>query len=73
MSERNDESLRKMLRAAMPPLDKAELEGDLWPRMLRRLEDRPMQASWLDWALVAAAMVWFFIFPEVIPALLYQL
>ncbi len=73
MTEPSDEQLQKMLRSAMPPIGGAEPKRDLWPQMLRRLEQRSPRASWLDWALVAAVMVWFFIFPEVIPALLYQL
>ena len=72
MNERNDEKLQALLKRAMAPVD-AELKQDLWPQMLRKLDERPIRASWLDWALVAFLAVWLFFFPEVIPVLLYNL
>ena len=73
MNEQDNERLREMLKSTIAPLEDSELKRDLWPRMLQRLDDRPIRTSWWDWALVAVVMVWFFVFPEVIPALLYQL
>ncbi len=72
MNEHNDERIRRLLREAVPPLQDPELARDLWPAMLRRLDERPIRASWFDWALIAAVLVWFFVFPEGIPALLYH-
>lgn len=69
----NDEKLRNFLRRALPPMPDPELKRDLWPEMLRKLDETPVRASWLDWALIALVMAWFFIFPEAIPGLLYQL
>lgn len=74
--EKNDERIRELLKSAVPPLRQAELESDLWPAMLRRLEERPGvlgRVAWLDWGLAAAAVAAFVFFPAVIPALLYQL
>jgi hypothetical protein len=73
MNERNVEKLRELLRSAVGPIADTELKEDLWPRMLRRLDERTIRASWLDWALIALLPVWFFLFPEVIPVLLYHL
>ncbi len=73
MSEPNDKKLEELLRSAIPPVKHAELERDLWPAMLRRLEPRPIRVSWWDWALAAGAAAWFLVFPEAIPLLLYQL
>ncbi len=73
MSEANNEKVRQALRRAMPPMADPELERDLWPQMLRRLEERPLRVPWFDWALAALLTALIFIFPEVIPALLYQL
>ena len=73
MNERNDEKLRKILQSAIPPLEDPELKRDLWPQMLRRLEERTIRVSWLDWALVALVIVCLLVFPEVIPGVLYQL
>lgn len=72
MNERDVEKLRELLRSAVGPAD-TELKQDLWPRMLRKLDERTIRASWLDWALLALLTVWFFLFPEVIPVLLYHL
>jgi hypothetical protein len=73
MNERNDEKFRELLRSAVAPVADTELKQDLWPRMLRKLDEQTIRASWLDWALIALLPVWFFLFPEVIPALLYHL
>ncbi len=73
MNEPNDEKLRALLGSAVAPVADTELKQDLWPRMLRKLDEPTIRASWLDWALIAVLPVWFFLFPEVIPALLYHL
>ncbi len=72
MSEQNDERIRELLKKAMVPVD-PELKRDLWPQMLRRLEERPARVPWFDWALVALLVIWFFLSPEAIPILLYHL
>ncbi len=73
MSEANNEKVRQALRRAMPPMADPELKRDLWPQMLRRLEERPAQVPWFDWALVALMAIWFFFSSEAIPILLYHL
>lgn len=73
MSERNDEKLRELLRGTVAPVGDTELKRDLWPRMLKRLDEQTVRPSRLDWALIALIPVWFFLFPEVIPILLYHL
>ncbi len=73
MSEENNEKIRKVLRRAIPPVADRQLKRDLWPQMLRRLEERPAQVPWFDWALVALLAIWFFFSPEVILVLLYHL
>ena len=72
MNEPEDRKLRELLQSALSPVD-AELKRDLWPQMLRRLDERPTQMLWFDWALVALLAIWFFFFPEAIPVLLYHL
>lgn len=73
MNERNVEKIGELLRSAVGPIADTELKQDLWPRMLRKLDERAIRASWLDWLLIALLPVWFFLFPEVIPILLYHL
>jgi hypothetical protein len=72
MNERDAEEIGRILRSAVAPAE-AELRRDLWPRMLRRLEEQPAPVPWLDWALVAALAAWVLFFPGAIPILLYHL
>jgi hypothetical protein len=69
--------MREMLRDALPVLEQPELRRDLWPQMLRRMEERDLPAltrvPWFDWALLAAAGAALVFFPGLIPALLYHL
>jgi hypothetical protein len=73
MNEMNDERFRELLKRAMAPMPDTELKHDLWPRMLRRLDEGPARPSWLDLALLVLLAVWCAIFPGVIPGLLYNL
>jgi hypothetical protein len=73
MNEPNDEKLREFLRSGVAPVADTDLKQDLWPQMLRKLDEQPLRASWLDWALIAVLPLWLFLFPEVILALLYHL
>lgn len=72
MNELNDEKLRRALQEALAVPD-ATLRADLWPRMLRKLDQKPVRGFWLDWVLLALLVVWCLIFPGVIPGLVYQL
>jgi anti-sigma factor RsiW len=73
MNEKNDTKLRDLLREAFRPPANAGLERDLWPRMLRKLDQGCAQRSWLDWILAALAGAWILVFPQAIPSLLYHL
>ena len=75
MNDPRDERLRALLKSSIPPAGDGELQRDLWPDMLRRLNSQaparqfgPM--DWLAAALVGAVLL---IFPGLIPGLLYQL
>jgi hypothetical protein len=73
MSEQNDERIRESLRKSIAPAADRELKRDLWPQMLRRLDERSLRVPWFDWALVVLLAALFAIFPGVIPVLLYHL
>lgn len=73
-SHENDKELRTLLHREFPSLQNTELESDLWPEMLRRLdEQQPVRVPWIDWVLAAAVAATLLLFPSAIPALLYQL
>jgi len=71
----NEKELRALLKRDFPPLQNAELQRDLWPQMLRRLDiqSHPLRVPWFDWVLAAAVAAALLLFPNAIPALLYQL
>ncbi|PYT98895.1 MAG: hypothetical protein DMG38_13485 [Acidobacteria bacterium] len=72
-TQENEKELQALLQREFPPLQNAELERDLWPQMLRRLDARPLRLPWFDWVLAAAVAAALLLFPNAIPALLYQL
>lgn len=72
MNEPHDQEIQNLLRKAMAPVN-CELERDLWPQMLRRLDERSAAVPWFDWALLALLAVWLGFFPGAIPVLLYHL
>ncbi len=73
MNQSSDEKMEGLLKTAIPPLEAPELQHDLWPRMLQRLDQQAVRLPWWDWALVAAAVIWCFFFPQAITGLIYHL
>lgn len=71
--EENTNDLKSLLKDSLAPVQHTELQRDLWPQMLRRLDEKPLRVPWFDWALVAVLAVSLLLFPETIPALLYHL
>ncbi len=68
-----DESVKDLLKlAAGGPADR-ELKRDLWPDMLRRLEEPAVRVPWWDWVLAGALLASLLLFPETIPLVLCQL
>lgn len=75
----NDEltkEMKELLKQSISPVQDAELRRDLWPQMLRKLEEQPLplhNVSWFDWALATLAGAALLFFPGIIPALFYHL
>lgn len=65
--------MRETLRDSVPPVQQLELRRNLWPEMLRRLQEQPARVPWFDWALLAASIAAAYFFPALIPALFYHL
>jgi hypothetical protein len=82
MNEPKDEELQALLKQSEAPIN-LELQRDLWPQMLRRLDQRSASAPWslpgllsvpwFDWALLAVLAGGIFLFPSSIPIWLYHL
>jgi hypothetical protein len=81
MNEHEQDPMKKLLKHALPPIKAdAEPPSDLWPAMLRRLDEdsaAPVQAgfnwAWFDGALAAGLAALVASFPASIPLLLYYL
>jgi hypothetical protein len=72
MNEPRDQEIQTLLKQAIAPLNR-DLERDLWPRMLQRLDERSAAVPWFDWALLALLALWLCVSPQAIPVLLYHL
>jgi len=72
MNNKEEDKLRTLLKQAMPPLEH-DLQRDLWPQMLRRLELRANTVPWFDWALAVLLLIGLLLSPHSIPVLLYHL
>ncbi len=71
MTENDGRKLRDALKQSFPPVS-TELGTDLWPQVLRRLDDRPVRVPWYDWALVGLSAAMFLAFPRLILVLAYH-
>ncbi len=70
--------IKQMLREALPPLGAdAEPDHDLWPAMLRRMDEQNSRGTasvpWFDWALAGGLVAFAAIAPRTIPVILYYL
>jgi hypothetical protein len=72
MNTATDRELQEFLRSNMPSVTTA-LRRDLWPAMLRHIEERPRRVTWIDWALAATVVGLLLLFPKAIPVLMYHL
>ena len=76
MNHHDQQRIEQQLKKSIPSLGTqvgAELQRDLWPAMLKRLDARPAPVPWFDWVLLAAVAACFVFFPGAIPVLLYHL
>lgn len=85
MNEQEQNKIADLLKESVPPV-KAQPRRDLWPQMLRRLEEHPHRnwfavmfsagalssVPWFDWALLAALIVGLCVSPKTIPIWLYH-
>lgn len=73
MNDRDEREFQELLKKGMPAAE-PELQRDLWPAMLRRMEERERGGMpWFDWVLLGAMAACLVFVPQIIPMLLYQL
>lgn len=74
MKQDEDKKIQELVRRAIPQVRDAELQRDLWPQMLKKLQEPTgVQVPWFDWVLLALVVVFFGRFPKLILILLYHL
>ena len=78
IKEQDTERVKKLLQSAVPPVsDGLEAQRDLWPAMLRRLDEQSSHGMtsvpWFDWALGCGLAALLVLFPAWIPVLFYCL
>ena len=72
MTQQEDEIVRKLLKQSMTSAH-SELQRDLWPQLLVRMQEHATTVPWFDWALLAALALWLCLAPGTIPVLFYHL
>jgi hypothetical protein len=77
-TEQDSVRITHLLRESLPPIDdSAEPARDLWPAMLRRMDEqtvyRAASIPWFDWALAGGLVAFAAIAPGTIPVILYYL
>ena len=69
----NQDDFVHHLKQSIPPWPESGPRSDLWPRMLRRIEEPQLRFGWLDAALAGLAAASLLVFPRLIPLMLYHL
>jgi hypothetical protein len=72
MTEQDDHQIREALQQSFPPVN-TELNRDLWPAVLHKLDASPARVPWYDWALIGLSASVFLFFPQLILVLAYHL
>jgi len=72
MTEHDDRQIHDALKQSIPPVN-TELQRDLWPDVLRKLDARQVGVPWYDWALVGLSVAIFLAFPRLVLLFAYHL
>lgn len=73
MKKLDDEGLRQLMKQALPKMGPAEPQRDLWPAVLRKLDERGGPVPWYDVVLAGSLVLMGILFPAAFPVLLYYL
>ena len=72
MNEHDDGQIYQALKRSFPPVH-AELDRDLWPAVLHKLDAHPTPVPWYDWALIGLCTSVFLFFPQLLLVFVYHL
>ena len=78
MNANEEKRMKELLQQALPPVQDADPNRDLWPSILRRVNAQAIAAptfgwAWFDWALAGGLVVFAALAPSTIPVILYYL
>jgi hypothetical protein len=76
-TEQDDRRIREALQQSLPAVN-TELQRDLWPEVLRKLDAQPAllpwyDVPWYDWALIGLSAGVFLFFPQMILVFVYHI
>jgi hypothetical protein len=69
----DEEIAKDLLRSAIRPVPDLQLQGDLWPQMLKRIQASEARWSFWDWAALAAVVAGLAASPPAWSLILYAL
>ena len=72
MTDQRQDDIRRALKQAFPPV-RADLQRDLWPAMLRKLDTQAPRVAWCDWALAGLVGGVVLAVPDLVLLLIYHL
>jgi hypothetical protein len=75
MNQSEVDRIQRLLKSSLPRITNVEPTRDLWPEMLRRIESGGSRVPFgvLDWLIAGLVAASVFLFPDLIPGLLYHL
>jgi hypothetical protein len=68
----DEEGVRKLLKQALPKMELEEPRQDLWPAVLRKIDERG-PIPWYDVVLAGTLVLMGILFPAAFPVLLYYM
>jgi len=68
----HEREIREALKQSFPPMN-TQLQRDLWPAVLRKLEANYVRVPWYDWVLIGLSAGVLLFFPRLIFVLAYHL
>ena len=76
--DQEGDRMKQLLQSALPSVgNNPEMDRDLWPSMLRRLDEQTSRGAasipWFDWALAGGLIAFAAVAPRTIPVILYYL
>ncbi len=68
----HEREIRDALKQSFPPVN-TELQRDLWPAVLRKLDANQVRVPWYDWVLVGLSVAVLLFYPRLVLVLAYHL